>query len=372
MKKIMFILPVLGLFALQGVLSPCTMFTISKGGKVLVGNNEDWEEPLTKVWFEPGGEGKFGRVYFGFSNLFPQGGMNERGLVFDGFATAPFKVKNQQGKPKFEGNLTDKVMSECSTVREVIDIFKRYNLEYLDRAMFMFADASGDSVIIEGEKFIRKKGDFQVVTNFYQSELEEGQEAPCPRYKLAVAMLKESPAELDACRKVLAAVHNEGDWGGTQYSNIYDPAKKIVYLYHFHNFENVFVIDLEKELKQGKHEWDLPALFPKTFVAERYMKLYIAKQRKPIELDPAVYDKYVGEYEVRPGAVITITREGDRLYGQATGNPRAELFPASETRFFLRVAEAEIEFILDDSGKVTELVLYSDKEQRAKRIDKKK
>jgi len=40
--------------------------------------------PLTNVWFIPGENGDYGRVYFGFEDLQAQGGMNDRGLFFDG------------------------------------------------------------------------------------------------------------------------------------------------------------------------------------------------------------------------------------------------------------------------------------------------
>ena len=44
----------------------CTGSCISKGDTVLFGNNEDWKDPDTKVWYVPAEKGKYGRVYFGF------------------------------------------------------------------------------------------------------------------------------------------------------------------------------------------------------------------------------------------------------------------------------------------------------------------
>ncbi len=58
----------------------------------------------------------------------------------------------------------------------------------------------------------------------------------------------------------------------------------------------------------------------------------------------ALFDGYAGAYELAPGFVLTITRDGDHLFAQATGQSRFEIFPASETRFFLKVVDAEIEF----------------------------
>ena len=87
----------------------CTGFCISKGDTVLVGNNEDYNDSDTKVWYVPAEKGKYGRVYFGLENA-PQGGMNEKGLVFDMFATGPNKVKNSLDKPDFDENPLHKIM----------------------------------------------------------------------------------------------------------------------------------------------------------------------------------------------------------------------------------------------------------------------
>ena len=75
-----------------------------------------------------------------------------------------------------------------------------------------------------------------------------------------------------------------------------------------------------------------------------------------IEVDPAIYDRYTGEYELGP-VVITITREGDQIFAQVTGQPAFEIFPKSETEYFLKVVKAYITFVADDSGKVTHLEL---------------
>ena len=50
--------------------------------------------------------------------------------------------------------------------------------------------------------------------------------------------------------------------------------------------------------------------------------------------DPAIYERYVGRYELAPAFVLTITRDGDQIFAQATGQPRFEIFPSSETEFF--------------------------------------
>jgi CubicO group peptidase (beta-lactamase class C family) len=75
---------------------------------------------------------------------------------------------------------------------------------------------------------------------------------------------------------------------------------------------------------------------------------------KEIKLSPAVLDAYVGKYDYGKGkAVMTVTREGDHLYAQLTGQPKFEIFAKSETEFFWKIVVASVTFVKDDSGKVT-------------------
>jgi serine-type D-Ala-D-Ala carboxypeptidase/endopeptidase len=82
------------------------------------------------------------------------------------------------------------------------------------------------------------------------------------------------------------------------------------------------------------------------------------KQHTQVKLDPKIYDGYLGTYELAPGFIITITRDGDHLFEQATGQQKFEIFPESERGFFLKVVDAQITFVTDSSGRATELILH--------------
>jgi hypothetical protein len=43
----------------------CSMYKITKNGKTIVGNNEDWLSPNHQFWFESGNKSKFGVMYMG-------------------------------------------------------------------------------------------------------------------------------------------------------------------------------------------------------------------------------------------------------------------------------------------------------------------
>jgi penicillin V acylase-like amidase (Ntn superfamily) len=301
MKRFLTLSIVLLVFLPGAYLYACTAFCISKGDTVLVGNNEDYIIPDTKVFYVPAEKGKYGRVIFGFDNA-PQGGMNEKGLVCDGFSAPLKKVKNSLDKPNIPSDqLWDKVMSECATVDEVLEILGKYNLAFMESGMAFFADANGDSAIIEGDNVVRKKGKYQVVTNFRQSETRK-EDITCGRYKIATAMLEDADdISVDLAKRVLAATHLEGPGSRTLYSNVYDLKRRIVYLYHFHNFQNEVVIDLKAELAKGARKIDLPDLFPKTFVAENF------KNSSPGELEErkAKYTRIIN-YLIIDGALCLI------------------------------------------------------------------
>jgi len=81
-------------------------------------------------------------------------------------------------------------------------------------------------------------------------------------------------------------------------------------------------------------------------------------ENKEITVDNAVLKQYIGAYELKPEFNLVMTIEDGKLYAQATGQPKNQLFAKSQTRFFLKVVSAEVEFIKDDSGKYSSCVLY--------------
>jgi CubicO group peptidase (beta-lactamase class C family) len=96
----------------------------------------------------------------------------------------------------------------------------------------------------------------------------------------------------------------------------------------------------------------------------------IPKERKVARVDPSLYDAYVGRYRIAPEMTLTVTREGDRLMLEPTGQPKLEVFPESETEFFLKVVDAQITFVRDGKGKVTEAVLHQGgRDMKAKRLE---
>jgi serine-type D-Ala-D-Ala carboxypeptidase/endopeptidase len=67
---------------------------------------------------------------------------------------------------------------------------------------------------------------------------------------------------------------------------------------------------------------------------------------------------------------MTVTREGNRLMAQLMGQQKFEVFPESDTTFFLRDVDAQITFVKDATGKVVALILHQNgRDQRAQKIE---
>ena len=93
-----------------------------------------------------------------------------------------------------------------------------------------------------------------------------------------------------------------------------------------------------------------------------------ARPKTEIKVDAGVLEGYVGQYAIGTAFIITISREGDRLFLQATGQSRFPIFAETETRFFLKVVDAQITFVKDEAGKTVALVLHQNgMDQRAVR-----
>jgi CubicO group peptidase (beta-lactamase class C family) len=103
------------------------------------------------------------------------------------------------------------------------------------------------------------------------------------------------------------------------------------------------------------------------YYGQRYT---IPKAHTVAKIDPAVYDGYAGRYELGPSFDVTVTREGNSLMSQATGQGKFELFPESETTFFAKATELTVQFVKGADGNVTHFVLtQGGREQIAKKIE---
>jgi serine-type D-Ala-D-Ala carboxypeptidase/endopeptidase len=94
-----------------------------------------------------------------------------------------------------------------------------------------------------------------------------------------------------------------------------------------------------------------------------------AVRPKEVAVSAETLERYVGRYELAPTFVIAVTREGTRLFVQATNQPRFEAFASSDREFFLKSVDAQITFEVGRDGRATALILHQNgANQRARRI----
>jgi CubicO group peptidase (beta-lactamase class C family) len=88
------------------------------------------------------------------------------------------------------------------------------------------------------------------------------------------------------------------------------------------------------------------------------------------KVDPALFDQYAGKYELRPGAILIVTREGNSLMAQPDGGRKVEVLPSSDTTFFATTPAVTLTFGKGADGKVTHLVLLQGgNETKGKKIE---
>lgn len=79
---------------------------------------------------------------------------------------------------------------------------------------------------------------------------------------------------------------------------------------------------------------------------------------KEIVVDEAILESYVGKYELSPGFILTVTKDGFQLKTQASGQAQVDIFPKSDNVFYLKVVEAQLTFNKNENGVVVSVTLH--------------
>lgn len=224
----------------------CTLFKVSDGERVLFGNNEDWSDPNTQVWFRPATASAYGRMYFGFTNYVGQGGMNDQGLCYDWWAWGIHAWQSDPAKATLARFPCEVMLETCATVDDAIAFYQRTNEQSFSGATILVTDRAGNSV-----QMGFRNGAFFA---------DRGTRAQVIGYAAAtVNRLLGSNAEvsLENVASILDQARQYGTYS-TQYSNVYDPAAGVVYVYDFRRSATAMKIQLAAELAKGEHTLALP------------------------------------------------------------------------------------------------------------------
>jgi len=322
--------------SLQG----CTIFKATQEGLTLVGNNEDWKDPDTKVWFLVPEAGIYGRVCFGFKNGYTQGGMNDQGLFYDWVAGYPSDYREDPEKKTFVGNLAEHILGKASTVEEALAFYSVYNERAFANARIFLADRTGASAVVgfdkNGVMIDQEQGGTQVLGYGLKTATKKLREPGAVSVEAFSGILKGS----------MQFFANP-----TQYSNVYDLKNRVVYLYNFRRTQEIIRFDLREELAKGNHYYDIPEID-----TQLDQPLQVDGKTLPaVTVDPGILKRYTGTYRISPEQSFTVTVKNGVLYGQVKGMTPKQYRPASETKFFLTFCDQQITFLLDEEDDVTAL-----------------
>ena len=105
--------------------------------------------------------------------------------------------------------------------------------------------------------------------------------------------------------------------------------------YFDNSTKNKFNPDPTKDVRYGEPTYDEMML--------GFMD-YVIEQPTVAQVDAKILDSYVGKYELRPGFVATITREGNTLVVAIPTRPNVIYLPASATTFFSKTGSSDLSF----------------------------
>lgn len=262
-----FVLVLLVLGKFQMSLMACSMVKITQNGHTVVGNNEDAWSLESKIWFEQGGPDTYGVAYVGHKEAYPQGGMNEAGLAYDGFTVSLQIGKNKKGQKPITDSpaFLKQLMQTCATIDEVQTYLSQYNLNRFATGMFMFVDRSGEYLILESDSLTRGSDATYTLVNLRPSLGTLDSDIKISRYhKGKNLMASQAVVTPGFCAEVMDTMQQcRGDLGdGTLYTSVYDLDAGEVYLYFYHDYSHEVVFNLEEELAKGDHVIAMPPLFP--------------------------------------------------------------------------------------------------------------
>lgn len=139
------------------------------------------------------------------------------------------------------------------------------------------------------------------------------------------------------------AFFKEGHGNGWQHYTISIPAKKfsLIIMTNSDNGESIFK-ELVQEISGVDIPWEWEGYFP---------------YRATVKLPEHVLQQFVGEYEGRLKATISLVNGKLKVESETVHLPKTNLYAQNDHHFFLKVMETEIEFIKGANGTVEKAVV---------------
>lgn len=307
--------------------SACSMYKITKGGKTIVGNNEDWLSPNSQFWYEAADKDQFGVMYMGFLDNFAQGAINEKGLMFDGFYEPYLAINNTEGKTEIPiGKAIRMVMQTMSSVEEVKAYLETINLSSLTGSMLVFVDQSGTYLVVEGDEIFIGEESEKSFSNFYYSQIESLDKVTLDYFQSGQKFVGSSKgkASLDYCGEAMEHF-SQSKITATQYSTIYDLNSLKIRVYLFHDYSQFVEIDLKEELKKANHKTMIPDLFPKESIGYKHYLKYNNPEHPTFFIEEMIGAEKISEEEFNAMGFVNILKPIGYEWLEEQQNPLAAI-----------------------------------------------
>jgi len=245
----------------------CSMCKVTINGRTYLGNNEDNWRLGSRVWFENKNTGNFGAVYVGYADGFPQGGMNEAGLAFDGLTIYPKSVMADPSKitETNSNKFIRDIMQNCATVEDVRNYAAKFNRPF-NAAVVFFADKGGKYLVMEPDTMTIGNDAKYIIANFCPTTTPDHEKLNFERYKRGYEFLLNHTNDSNAnfCLALVDSMHECRDkiGDGTLYSFVADLEAGNFSLYFYHDFKHIKSFDLKTELAKGDHAYEMTDIFP--------------------------------------------------------------------------------------------------------------
>jgi hypothetical protein len=282
MKKYILILFLSFTWFTNNPLYSCTVFMGTRDSLTLVGSNEDYKKSNSQIFIVPANNGKYAYALFGYNGS-EQSGVNEKGLFWDGLRAYPYvTTDNSSQKPNIGGNVLCKILEDCATVDEVIQLFEKYYWEGFQLSQLMVVDKTGESAIITCSKnglvVTKREKTYQVCSNFRISRNEDIKKAHWysigfGRFNKAKKQLQNLDLTENNFLSILKATRQNNVFAKTIYSTVFNLNTGDILLCVNGNFSRLAKINLPEEFKKGKHSYYLSDLVNLTGEDKRQIEI---------------------------------------------------------------------------------------------------
>lgn len=225
------------------------------GDRILVGNNEDWYDLNAKYWYESASEKyKYGAILFGFKKdgKFAQGGMNDKGLFFDGLYIDKVKLdkSTRSGKKAAPQHIFRQMLHNAETVEEALEYLEPYFIPFIKNAQIVIADSKGDYAVLNVNGITRRrleKEKYVLISNFPAEQMTPKPNTDPTFEEANQYLVNLSSISTSEIKNTLNICHQNGDVKSV-YSNVFDLTNKRIDNYYLYDFTKSHVIDLREKV----------------------------------------------------------------------------------------------------------------------------